>query len=125
MAANLGSKLSETAKLRADSVGVATGVLLLMLLGGAAVHFQNEQAQRASQVLLLIVAAGVAGLVAAASRPVDLQPRPIALGIGARIGLRSGFRAAWFGGAVLVVKAVIEVWGAETTASDIALRWRI
>ena len=125
MAANLGSKLSETAKLRADSVGVATGVLLLMLLGGAAVHFQNEQAQRASQVLLLIVAAGVAGLVAAASRPVDLQPRPIALGIGARIGLRSGFRAAWFGGAVLVVKAVIEVWGAETTASDIALRWRM
>lgn len=124
MAVNSGSKLTDTAKMRADAIGLAVGVLLLVLLGGVPGQFQDQQAQRAAQIVLLAMVAAVAGLAAASSRPSDLQSRPLALGIGARLGLRAGFRAVWFGGSVMVVKAVFDVWNAETTAGDIALRWR-
>lgn len=124
MAESSGIKSTNTAKMRADIIGVAVGVLLLILLSGVPGQFENQQAQRAGQIVLLAMVAAIAGLLAAASRPSDLQSRPLALGIGARLGLRAGFRAAWFGGSVIVVKAVFDVWNAETTAGDIALRWR-
>jgi len=124
MAVNSGLKLTDTAKMRADAIGVAVGLLLLVLLGGIPGQFQNQQAQRAAQIVLLSMVAAIAGLTTASSRPSDLQSRPLAIGIGARLGLRAGFRAAWFGGSVIVLKAVFDVWNAETTAGDIAMRWR-
>ncbi|MFZ4764018.1 MAG: hypothetical protein ACOYMN_03615 [Roseimicrobium sp.] len=124
MAVNSGLKLTDTAKMRADAIGVAVGLLLLVLLGGIPGQFQNQQAQRAAEIVLLSMVAAIAGLTTASSRPSDLQSRPLAIGIGARLGLRAGFRAAWFGGSVIVLKAVFDVWNAETTAGDIAMRWR-
>ena len=92
----------DKAKFECGIIGVAVGVLLLILLSGVPGQFENQQAQRAGQIVLLAMVAAIAGLLAAASRPSDLQPRPLALGIGARLGLRAGLRAAWFGGSVMV-----------------------